>query len=632
LLSLLVLVALTSATPALAARAFVLIVTNNRSLELGRPDLQYADDDAAKYHELFRTIAPGAQLQLLTELDGDTERLFPTLKDVATPPTKRAVAAAVSRIASDVEKARRGGQEAEFYFIYAGHGDIDGGRGFLELKDARFYSDDLEALLKKIRATHSHVIVDSCNSFFVINARKPGGRRFATPKDAAQSLSKRLPNVGVFLSTSAEADVFEWSELQSGIFSHAVRSGLSGAADADGDGSVSYAELRAFVDIAASGVKNPSYRPKVFARGPGGDDRLALLPGGFGRTAQLQVDAERQVRLTVRDADGLPWIDVFKERGTPLLLSLGGERLAHAVIEERAAPTATAAVHHRFDAEAGSPQPLQTLAQLEPQPNPRGDNELFAMLFTRPFGRQAFADYERTKEKEAPPVFGISRDDTERMSSLLEHVSEIERDRRYVSAGAGVTAAALLMPIGGWLVYRGQNLEGDRDSRRTVSATGWTLAGLGGLSLGYGGLQLLWRSRGEKLHEEFVHGLTVGDDPALVVARAENGLHETAAFYRKSRLTLRWSGGALMGLSAAMFALTEARASSSRNVYGAWGSRFAYGSLLLAGGGVFASSFIETPIERFARLWDADPGIRRLPRVSLAPLPGGAAFALQGEF
>ncbi|MES1187394.1 MAG: hypothetical protein ABUL60_26490, partial [Myxococcales bacterium] len=293
LLPLLVLVALTSAAPALAAHAFVLIVTNNRSLELGRPELQYADDDAAKYYELFRTVAPGGQLQLLTELDGDTERLFPGLKDVATAPTKRAVAAAVSRIASDVEKARRDGQEAEFYFIYAGHGDIDGGRGFLELKDARFYSDDLEALLKKIRATHSHVIVDSCNSFFVINARKPGGRRFATPKDAAQSLSKRLPNVGVFLSTSAEADVFEWSELQSGIFSHAVRSGLSGAADADGDGSVSYAELRAFVDIAASGVKNPSYRPKVFARGPGGDDRLALLPGRFGRTAQLQVDAER---------------------------------------------------------------------------------------------------------------------------------------------------------------------------------------------------------------------------------------------------------------------------------------------------------------------------------------------------
>jgi len=42
--------------------------------------------------------------------------------------------------------------------------------------------------------------------------------------------------VGVFLSTSAESEVFGWSELQSGVFSHAVRSGLMGAADANHDG------------------------------------------------------------------------------------------------------------------------------------------------------------------------------------------------------------------------------------------------------------------------------------------------------------------------------------------------------------------------------------------------------------
>ncbi len=187
------------------------------------------------------------------------------------------------------------GKAVELYFVFAGHGDVDRGQGFLELADGRFTADDLEALLKSIPATHAHVILDSCNSFFVLNARKPGGRRFATSEDAARSLAARLPNVGVFLSTSAASEVFEWSELEAGIFSHAVRSGLMGAADANGDGRVSYAELRAFVGIASSSLRNPSFRPQIFARGPGGHDDDALLdlhvPSTAPRSTSMQAVA-----------------------------------------------------------------------------------------------------------------------------------------------------------------------------------------------------------------------------------------------------------------------------------------------------------------------------------------------------
>jgi hypothetical protein len=58
-----------------------------------------------------------------------------------------------------------------------------------------------------------------------------------------------------------------------------VRSGLSGAADANGDGVVSYDELRAFVNTASLSVRNPLYRPQVFARAPlgrGGDPIFEL--------------------------------------------------------------------------------------------------------------------------------------------------------------------------------------------------------------------------------------------------------------------------------------------------------------------------------------------------------------------
>ena len=43
-----------------ARSVFALVVTSNKSQKLSRPDLHYADDDGARYYELFRTMAPEA--------------------------------------------------------------------------------------------------------------------------------------------------------------------------------------------------------------------------------------------------------------------------------------------------------------------------------------------------------------------------------------------------------------------------------------------------------------------------------------------------------------------------------------------------------------------------------------------
>src|SRR5262249_34107667 len=174
-----------------------------------------------------------------------------------------------------------------------------------------------------------------------------GGRRFATPADASAGLAQRVPNVGVFVSTSAEAEVFEWSALQSGVFSHAVRSGLAGAADANHDGAISYDELRAFVDTATAEIKNSAFRPKVYARGPGGDDQAAIVApiaapddGGL----RLTLDAARPIRLTIRDRDELPWLDLYKEPGALLTLRLpaaassADERDTHGAVQRRELP------------------------------------------------------------------------------------------------------------------------------------------------------------------------------------------------------------------------------------------------------------------------------------------------------
>src|SRR5260370_4200525 len=283
-----------------------LIVTNNGGGGLGRPDLHYADDDGAKYYEVFRTIATEDATFLLTHFDRDTDRLFAHLRGKAQTPDGAHVDAASRELAQRARSALALGKSVDFYFVFAGHGDVDQGQGFIELADGHLTGDDLEALLKSIPSTRSHVILDSCNSFFVLGARKAGGQHFATSEDAARKLSERLPNVGLFLSTSADGKVFEWSELQSGIFSHAVRSGLAGAADANGDGIVSYAELRAFVNVASPVVRNPAYRPQVFARAPGGRDGAALFEIAPKETFRADPMTARQHSLTPRSPHRSP--------------------------------------------------------------------------------------------------------------------------------------------------------------------------------------------------------------------------------------------------------------------------------------------------------------------------------------
>src|SRR5262245_47740499 len=345
---------------------FAIIVTNNHSAQLGRPDLRYADDDGAKYYEVLGMLAPADHIHLLTDFDRDTQGLFPELAKVATSPTQRAVAAAAEDVAKQARAALAAGRTVDVYFVFAGHGDVDHGAGFLELTDGPLTADVLDKqVLHGIPATHTHVILDSCNSFFVISARKPGGRRFATPDDIAQTFGKALPHVGVFLSTSAEQDVYEWSELQSGIFSHAVRSGLAGAADVDGDGTVSYAELRAFVTIAAAKVKNPAYRPNVFARGPGGNNAAPLVDLSHA-DAELVAVGPDETRLTVRDRDALPWIDTHTERGA----------------------RATLRVPRRVAA-GGSVDIADTAV-----PAARGPQDALRMLFAQPFGPGAVAQIE----------------------------------------------------------------------------------------------------------------------------------------------------------------------------------------------------------------------------------------------
>ncbi|MDF2694746.1 MAG: hypothetical protein K0S65_3129, partial [Labilithrix sp.] len=141
-----------------------IVIGNNGSATLGRSELRYADDDAAKYASLFASTSVEGNVELLTRFDADSTRLFPAQAKRSTPPTRASLNAAITRIGLLAEAAKKRGERVVFTFVFAGHGDVEDGRGFLELEDGRFFRDDLEAMLARIPATRAHVLLDACNS------------------------------------------------------------------------------------------------------------------------------------------------------------------------------------------------------------------------------------------------------------------------------------------------------------------------------------------------------------------------------------------------------------------------------------------------------------------------------------
>ena len=612
-----------STTP--APVVFALIVTSNHGASGTQPDLHYADDDGVKYLELFQMLAGPANVFLHTELDRDTQRLYPFAQRALRSPTKGAVASSIMDIAERVARVRREGGVAEFYFVFAGHGDVEAGVGFLELLDARFTSQDVEAMLRGVAATRSHVILDSCNSFFVVTARKPGGRKVVTAADVARSFAERLPTVGVFLSTSSEAQVFEWSELQAGIFSHAVRSGLAGAADANGDGDVSYQELRAFVEVATMRVKNPLYRPKVFARGPEANAAAVLVRLSSAHATTVSIGEER-VRLTLRDADGIPLVDLHKEDGASLLLRFPDRWAAHSTIEHVDAG-APGRILQSHSLEAPAKDRTLALADLTPSVpsvDPRGARDIFRLLFTVPFGKKAMASAlpELAKEEEAA-VYGVSNDDIERMRILLAQAANDGQGRRVAFGTSFLMFGALLGATGGWLA----TAESFHDKGYSTVLFGYAILGVGN-----GAINLFGSSAEEKIHMAYSASLVNAqiEQRARALALAEHNLYAVRHGLHNRRLWMRATSFVLAGAGAGMVVLNELDAMQRYvNWDDLWGRRLVAGSVFAVGTTLAISSFIPYPAERLADVWASDPVRVRTPQgglqpaVSFAPTRGG---------
>jgi hypothetical protein len=150
---------------------YVLIIANNRSLDPGVSPLRFADDDGARYYELFRLTT--FHLAFFSVLDDETADLFPRAAEVAQVPEEEAILKTLDKWNREMEKEAAQGRESELYIIYAGHGDMDEtGEGYINLQRTKLKRKDLyQKILSPAKATFVHLIIDACKSYFLVKRR-----------------------------------------------------------------------------------------------------------------------------------------------------------------------------------------------------------------------------------------------------------------------------------------------------------------------------------------------------------------------------------------------------------------------------------------------------------------------------
>ncbi len=281
--------ALLPAVAAAQVERFAVVAGN----DVGQPPdmpLRWAESDATRVAAALQEVGGvrPENLVLLRGLDADAVR--------------RALIAVNDRI-------RDAGRETVLFVYYSGHADAEA----LHLGPSSLALRELEQLVRGSAASFRLLVLDACRSGAL--TRVKGGTSIPPFELRA---SERIPGEGaVFLTSSAASeDSQESDELKGSFFTHALVSGLLGAADADGDGQVTLDEAYRHAyeatvrrsSKAFAGVQHPTFQYDVRGRG---DVVLATLSGNDRSRAWLVFP------------DGLTWLVFHGSADGPVVGEIG---------------------------------------------------------------------------------------------------------------------------------------------------------------------------------------------------------------------------------------------------------------------------------------------------------------------
>jgi hypothetical protein len=291
----------------------------------GRARLQHARDDARAIRDVLVDVGgvePG-DVRLLVDED------------------RAALEEALAVAADDAARARARGERAEVVVYYSGHSDEDG----LLLGEERLPWEALRDRVERIEADVRLVVLDSCASGTLV--RNKGGRR-----RPPLVVDERTAVRGQAYLTSSAADEAsqESARLGGSYFTHALVSGLRGAADVSGDGRVTldeayryaFHETLATTTTTTGGVQHATREVQLSGAG---ELVLTDLREAAGRLV-LGPDVDGRVFVRVGDHTGDRAVvaEVGKRAGAPLTLAVPRGTFDVVVVRDRTAASARVVV------------------------------------------------------------------------------------------------------------------------------------------------------------------------------------------------------------------------------------------------------------------------------------------------
>src|SRR5712692_10064340 len=258
----------TAAGAAAEERLAVLAGANIGSAE--DEPLRYAEADANRFRDLLVELGDIRPDRAIVALGGSPEQLVQALIEA------RGRAAEI----------QRSGRRVVLLFYYSGHGDEDG----LHLPRGTLPLAELRAEMKRIPADLRIAFLDACRA----PGRSKGVRRgpdfeLAVAPDSPQG------TVEIRASSSGEA-AQESEELAGAVFTHFLLSGLRGAADADGDGRITLAEIYAYTyrrTLFRSGTGPALQHPSIAEELAGSGEVVLTHPAQASATLEVPRGGER---------------------------------------------------------------------------------------------------------------------------------------------------------------------------------------------------------------------------------------------------------------------------------------------------------------------------------------------------
>ena len=301
-------------------------IENSENLSVERFALYVAANNGGKEREVLRYAESDAEkLKIaMQEIGGVSSENSIILKE----PNQAEVEKALQEFAKKVNLAKQTSRRTEFIFYYSGHSDENA----LLLGEESFGYSQLKSAINSVPSDVHVVMLDSCFSGNFIRA-KGGTRQKSFLVDDSSVVSGHA-----YLSSSSESEASQESDLiQSSFFTHALITGLRGAADSSGDNKVSLNELYHYAfnetlsqtEQSTIGTQHPSYDITLVGSGD------LVLSDISTAESILVLDSDLHGKIYIRnETSGVLVSEIKKSAGNSIPLALPSGTYKVTMIQE----------------------------------------------------------------------------------------------------------------------------------------------------------------------------------------------------------------------------------------------------------------------------------------------------------